>query len=427
MRSFKIFFGIFIVLLSIRTAYSQKEGDRILAIVGNEIILESDFQYQVQLYARQNQLKSISPFLAQQIFQQMLTDKIIMAKAEQDSITVTEDEVNKELDNRIKSLVEQLGSEQKVEEFYNLSIVKIKLTLKEDLRKKLKADKLKRQKFQNGIKVSDKEVKDFYESYKDSLPSSGDEYKIYHIFVIRKITETEKKLAEEKALKILDSIKNGVDFSELAKRNSDDSLSAINGGDLGWAKRGTFVKEFEETLFRMNIGEISEPVETEFGYHIIKLTDKKGDQVKCKHILVAFPKLESSDMETITFLNNIKKEINEGKITFEEAAKKYSQDDQTSSKGGFVGSLAIDKLDSNVIQELKSVKPGEVTNPVRIGDTRNYGYELLKYSEIIPAHKLNLEQDYDKIKRYAEFFKENKEMDKWINDIKQYIYIDVKL
>ena len=155
MRSFKIFFGIFIVLLSIRTAYAQKEGDRILAIVGNEILLESDFQYQVQLYARQNQLKSISPFLAQQIFQQMLTDKIIMAKAEQDSITVTEEEVNKELDNRIKSLVEQLGSEQKVEEFYNLSIVKIKLTLKEDLRKKLKADKLKRQKFQYGIKVSD--------------------------------------------------------------------------------------------------------------------------------------------------------------------------------------------------------------------------------------------------------------------------------
>ena len=379
------------------------------------------------MYARQNQLKSISPFLAQQIFQQMLTEKIIMAKAEQDSISVTEEEVNKELDNRIKSLVEQLGSEQKVEELYKMSIVKIKLTLKEDLKRKLMAEKLKRQQFPSQTKVSDKEVKDFYEEYKDSLPSSQDEYRLYHIFVIRKVTDTEKKLAREKAQKILDSIKSGIEFSELAKRNSDDSLSAINGGDLGWAKKGTFVKEFEETLFRMNLGEVSDLVETEFGYHIIKLTDKKGDQVRSQHILVTYPKLESSDMETITFLNNLRKDIMDGKISFEDAAKKYSQDDQTSSKGGLIGLLSIEKLDSSVIQEIKNTPLGAVSNPVRVGDRRNYGYELLKYTEIVPAHKLNLDQDYDKIKKYAVFFKENKEMDKWIDEIKQYIYIDVKL
>jgi len=398
-----------------------------LAVVGNEVILESDFQYQLQLYARQNQLTNISPFLAQQIFQQMLTEKIIIAKAEQDSISVTEEEINKELDSRIKSLIDQFGSEQKVEEFYKLSIIKIKLTLKEDLRKKLKADKLKRQRFQGGIKVSDREIKEFYYSYKDSLPMASEEYDLYHIFVIRKISDTERSLAKEKATKILDSIKSGVDFSELAKRNSDDSLSGLNGGDLGWAKRGTYVKQFEEELLRLNIGEMSGLVETEFGFHIIKLTDKKGDQVRCQHILASFPRLESSDFETISYLNNIKKEIEDGKISFEDASSKYSQDNQTSSKGGHIGAVQIEKLDSNVILELKSLEQGKISNPIKIGDNRNYGYELLKYTNITPSHKMTLEQDYEKVKKYTEFMKENKEMEKWIDEIKKFIFIDVKL
>ena len=418
---------VFLFLSSFAVAQQQKEGDRILAIVGTDVILESDFQYQIQLYARQNQLTQISPALAQQLFQQLLTEKIILAKADQDSITVTEDEVSRELDTRIKSLIEQFGSEQRVEEVYNMSIGKIKITLKEDLRKKLKGDKLKRQKFGSGLKASDKEIKEFYYSYKDSLPSVGQEYDLYHIFITRKVTEAEKIFAKEKALKILDSLKNGADFSELAKRNSDDSLSAIAGGDLGWAKRGSFVKEFEEELYRLNIGEVSNIVETEFGYHIIKSIDKKGDLIKSSHILVAYPKFESSDIESISYLNKIKADIESGTISFEDAAIKYSQDVQTNQKGGHIGLVTIDKLDSNVIVELKILPKGTISNPMRIGDRKNYGYELLKYTDIIEAHKLNLDQDYDKIKRYAEYYKENTELEKWINEIKQYIYVDVKL
>jgi peptidyl-prolyl cis-trans isomerase SurA len=418
---------VFLFLSSFAAAQQPKEGDRILAIVGTDVILESDFQYQIQLYAKQNQLTQISPALAQQLFQQLLTEKIILAKADQDSITVTEDEVNRELDNRIKSLIEQFGSEQRVEEVYNMSIGKIKITLKEDLRKKLKGDKLKRQKFGSGSKATDKEIKEFYYSYKDSLPSLGKEYDLYHIFITRKVTEAEKIFAKEKALKILDSIKNGTDFSELAKRNSDDSLSALAGGDLGWAKRGSFVKEFEEELYRLKIGEVSNIVETEFGYHIIKSIDKKGDLIKSSHILVAYPKFESSDIESISYLNKIKADIESGTISFEDAAIKYSQDVQTNQKGGHIGLVTVDKLDSNVIEELKVLPKGTIGNPMRIGDRKNYGYELLKYTDIVEAHKLNLEQDYDRIKRYAEYYKENTELEKWINEIKQYIYVDVKL
>jgi len=428
MKINKINLTYFLILILLFTSkiYSQKEGDRVLAVVGYDIILESDLQYQMQLYARQNQLSQISPAIAQQIFQQLLTEKIIYARAEQDSITVKEDEIGKELEFRIKNMVEQLGSEKKVEEVYGMSIGKIKIALKEDLLKKMKSDKLKRKKFQGATKVTDKDVNEFYATYKDSLPPAKEEFELAHIYMQRKITDAEKQLAKEKALRILDSIKSGVDFSELAKRNSDDKASAVNGGDLGYSKKGVFVKEFEETLYTLNIGEVSEIVETEYGYHIIKLNDKKGDLVKSQHILVAYPKLESSDLETISFLNDLKSRIESKKTTFEEAAKQYSQDVSSNQKGGYLGLVQIDRLDSLTFDAIKNLDSMHISNPLKTSEERDYGFELIKVINKVPAHKITLEQDYDKIKKLATLFKENSEMEKWVEEIKKTVYVDVK-
>jgi peptidyl-prolyl cis-trans isomerase SurA len=413
-------------LLFTSRLFSQREGDRIIAIVGNDIILESDLQYQLQMYARQNNVAQVSPALIQQIFQQILVEKIIFAKAEQDSITVKDEEVNKELDFRIKSIVDQYGSEQKVEQLYGMSIGKIKLTLKDELVKKLKADKLKRKQFSAGVHLTDKEVKDFYNSYKDSLPEANEEYELAHIYQTQKITDEEKQLAKEKAQLILDSVKNGVDFADLAKRNSDDPQSAVLGGDLGYAKKGVFVKEFEDALFTLNIGEISNLVETEYGYHIIKVIDKKGEMVKASHILVAYPHLPSNDLQTISFLKDLKNKILSNQISFDSAANLYSQDPETNKKGGYVGFVGIDKLDSSAVEGIKDIPVGSLSDPIKIGSDKNYGYELLKVISKNTAHKLTLETDYEKIKKYATLFKENSEMDKWIEELKKTVYVDVK-
>ncbi len=406
--------------------YAQKEGDRIIAIVGNDIILESDLQYQMQMYARQNNLTSMSPVIAQQIFQQMLTDKIILAKAEQDSIEVKDDEVNRELDYRLKSLIQQVGSEERIQEIYGMPLVKIRLTLKDDLIKKMMGDKLKRKKFTSQVKVTDKEVREFYENYKDSIPPAPEEFELSHIFKSRKLTEAEKQISKESALKILDSIKAGIDFSDLAKRNSDDKGSAINGGDLGFAKKGVYVKEFEEALYGLDINQVSDIVETEFGYHIIKLTEKKGDQLRAQHILVGFRKLESSDFETIALLNNLRDSINSGAITFEEAAKKYSEDKETGEKGGYIGFIAAEKLDSNYVETIKSLQFDEISKPVKIGDDQNYGYEIVKVKSKNEPHKLTLETDFDRIKKYATVLKENQKYEEWIEELKKSIYVDIK-
>lgn len=420
-----IFLSIFLFMSA--AAFSQPEGDRIIAIIGNEIVTESDFQYQVQLYARQNQLTEISPYVAQQIFQSIITNKIILAKAEQDSIFVTEEEVNRELDNRMKNMITQIGSEQRVEELYGMSLIKIKNIIREDLKKSLRIEKLKRSRFQGKVKISDKEVREFYESYRDSLPDVSEEFEVAHIYLKRKISESEKKEAKRIAEQILDSIKRGADFSEIARRNSQDSMSAIQGGDLGYAKKGTFVKEFEETLYNLKEGQVSDIVETQFGYHIIKLNEKQGDKVRSQHILIKYPVFESSDFETITFLKELKNKIVNGETTFEEAAKKYSQDITTSDKGGYAGKIPVDQIDSMAVEKLRELTAGQITDPLRVGDNESYGYEIYKLISISPPHKLNLEKDYDRIKKFAESFKENKEMEKWINQIRETIYVDIKM
>lgn len=421
---------IFAALIFIFTgtiAYSQLEGDRVIAVIGNDIITESDFQYQVQLYARQNQLTEINPYIAQQIFQSMLTNKIILAKAEQDSVFVTEDEVLRELDQRLKGMIAQVGSEERLVEVYGMSLPKLKLLLKDELQKSIKIDRMKRKKFQGGIKVSDKEVKEFYNVYKDSLPDQNDEYELAHIILSRKVSEAEKTAAKNIALELLDSVKQGLDFSELAKKYSGDSMSAIQGGDLGYAKKGTFVKEFEEAVYSLKPGEVSDIVETEFGYHIIKLNEKQGDKIRSQHILIKFPKLESSDFETIAFLKELKSRINDGQITFDSAAKEYSEDMNTKLKGGYIGLIPAEQLDSNTIEILNALSPGQISDPVRIGSTEQYGYELFKLIRINPSHKLSLETDYEKIKNYAVSFKESKEMEEWILDMKETIYVDIRM
>jgi peptidyl-prolyl cis-trans isomerase SurA len=422
------FFGLLAVISALfQPVYSQQEGDRIIAIVGNHIILESDLQYQVSLYMRQNQITQINPAIINRIFEQLINEKILIAKAEQDSIEVKPEEINKELDYRMKSLMEQYGSEERIEEIYGMSLGKIRLLLRDDLSNKIKSDRVKRKRFPSGIKVSDREVREFYAMYADSIPPSSDEYEISHIFILRNVTDDEKRLAYEKALLIMDSIKLGIDFGELAKRNSTDIQSAAQNGDLGYARKGVFVKEFEEALFSMSeIGDISDIVETQYGYHIIRLTDKRGEQRRSSHILISFPKLESNDFQTIALLKDIREKILSNEITFEEAAEKYSQEQETKDKGGYLGFIPKERLDSSIVDNLIKMSPGEISEPIRVGDDENYGYEIVKLISINPSHKLTLETDYERIKRFAEFNKETEEVTKWIEELKKSIYVDIK-
>jgi len=425
----KIQTSLIALLLSIISmpCFSQVEGDRIIAIVGNDIILQSELNFQIYNYVTQNNIQQINDALVQKVFQNLLTEKLILAKAEQDSIFVSQDEINKQVDGRLKELVSQFGSEKNLENVYGITISKIKALLAEQVERSIKVSRVKQEKFGYGITVSKREVVKFFEEYKDSIPQVPETFELSQIVRIPKITEDAKYIAKEKALQLLDSIKAGKEFSELARKYSDDSLSAIQGGNLGKAKKGTFVKEFEDAAFLLQQGEVSEIVETEFGYHIIKLIGRSGDIIETQHILIKFPKLETADFAEINFLKDLKSKITNGDMSFKKAAVMHSQEPQSAADSGYAGKISITNLDSLEIIALKDLKIGDISEPVKVGDERNYGYYMYLLKERIPEHKATLETDYQLIENFALRFKEQKMLSEWIEDLKKTIYLEIKI
>ena len=416
----------FAIFVSV-AAYAQPEGDRIVAIVGNDIITESDLRSQIVLYARQNNLNEISDAVVQTVFQQLLFDKMILAKADQDSVTASDDEIQKQLDYQIKSLVEKFGSEKNLEEAFGGTLAKLKETYRKQIRDKIKIDKVKQDKFGNGITVTKPEVRQFYEQYKDSLPPVPNTYELYQIVRIPKLTEEAKKIAYDKAKLIMDSIKMGIDFSDLARRNSDDSASAVMGGDLGKAKKGTFVKPFEDAAFLLKPGEISDIVETEFGYHIIKLIDKSGDNIRVQHILVKYPHSESADFEEINFLRDLKTKILNGDGNFKQFAVQFSQEKESVVDSGYIGKIPVSQLDSAEILRLKDLPIGGMTDPIKVGDNKNYGYYMYLLKDKVMEHKITLDGDYDLVEKYALSYKEQKLQSQWFEELKKTIYVETKI
>jgi peptidyl-prolyl cis-trans isomerase SurA len=419
--------GILIVLAG--TIYpQQQEGDRIIAIIGNEVILESDLNYQLMLYARQNNLTQLDDRIIQEVFRNMVTEKLILAKADQDSITVSDEDVQKQLDYRIKSLIQQFGSEKNLEDAYGITVAKIKTILKDDIRKKMKVEKMKQKKFGYGIGVTRTEVQNFYKEYKDSIPEVPETFELYEIMRVPTLSQEAKSMAYDKAKQLLDSLKNGADFSELARKYSDDSASAVNGGDLGMVKKGVFVKPFEDAAFVLKPGEISDIVETEYGYHIIKVNERIGDMIKLQHILIKFPHLESADFDAINYLKDLKQKVLNGEATFQQLAYKYSQDEESAKDSGYIGKLNLNSLaDSSEANKIKYLNAGEISDPIKLGDNTNYSYNIFYVKDRVPEHKPTLETDYQLIESYAQHYKENKELADWIDELKKSIYVEIKM
>lgn len=426
MSKIKIITAFFFLLIT-TGIYSQVEGDKIIAIIGNDVILQSDLNFSLYSYMQQSGIQDVTNDVVQQVFQNLVSEKLMLAKADQDSIFISADEVNKQVDGRIRDMVSQFGSEKNVEEAYGLTIPKIKALLKEQTERNMKLNRIKQKKFGYGIMVTKPEVLKFFNEYKDSLPKVPETYELSQIVRIPKITEDAKYIAREKAEKILDSVKMGIDFSEIAKRNSDDSLSAIQGGFLGKAKKGSFVKEFEDAAFLLKPGEVSGIVETEFGYHIIKLNDKTGDFITSQHILVKFPRLEAADFTEINFLKELKNDITSGKLTFKEAALLHSQEPKSAADSGYIGKISVNNLEPLEAAALSGLNTGDISDPIKVGDDRFYGYYIYKVLNKIAEHIATIEGDYSLIEQYAQKFKEQKLLGEWLEELKKTIYVEIKL
>ncbi|MEJ5350552.1 MAG: peptidylprolyl isomerase [Melioribacteraceae bacterium] len=418
---------IFLLFLICTSVYSQQVLDKIVAVVDNEIILKSELDFRANYEAAQRNMTAPDSAMLRNVLMQMIEEKLLYAQAELDSIVVSDDQVKSQLDYQINYFIQQYGSQEKLEQVYGMPVEKIKRVLRDDTRKNLMAQMLQQKKF-GDVQVSRKEVEDFFDIYKDSLGIVPEKYEIAHIFQNPKTGERARKKALDLAKTLLDSLKKGADFAELAKKYSDDPGSAAQGGDLGFVKRGVFYPEFEAAAFSLAPNQLSGIVESPVGFHIIQMLERRGESIHTRHILIKMKSDDESDLKAIEFLNEIRDSIISGKNTFEYYAKKYSDDKESAKFGGLLGTFEANQLDKSIVDQIYKMKEGDISFPKRMELDRNtYGYHIVKLIKRIPQHKANLELDYNEIKRLAEYYKKQKLYKQWMDEIKEKIYWEIRL
>lgn len=404
--------------------------DKIVGIVGDKIVLLSDLEMQFQ----QMQLEQDVPDgFKCEILNQMLSQKMFLTQALVDSVAVSDDEIETELNRRIDYFISMIGSQEKLELYYGKTILEIKNEFRSDIREQLLAQKMQGEIFMD-VEVTPDEVKTFYKSIPtDSLPYFNAEVEVGQIVMYPEVSKTQRQLAISKVEGLLERLKNGEDFCTLALIYSDDPSNADNCGDLGWVGRGQFVTEFEAAAFRLDEGEISDIVETKFGFHIIKMIEKKGNRIHVQHILIK-PNISSSDLEKIKLkLDTIHGLLETDSVPFNIAVNKYSQDENTKHQGGMLVNpqtgntyFEIGQLDKDIYFSIEGLEPGDFSEPLQFSDyTDKTGYRIIYLKSETEPHVANLQDDYYRIKAAAQSKKEDEALQEWLEDkiTDTYIYV----
>ncbi len=361
--------------------------------------------------------------LYREILQQMIDDKLILIEAEKDtSIKISKQDIVDALDNHISRIKEQFPSE----EAFLAQLTGEGLTLKE-LRNRYK-DEVKNQlykenllnKLLSGVTISSGEVKEFYNSHQDSLPRRPAGIHLAHILISTKPGQATRDSLLAFAQLLLDKVKSGEDFSLLASTYSDD-YSSENGGDLGWFSRGDMVPEFEDAVFNLTPGQVSDIVETQFGFHIIKCTDKKGDRRRASHILMKFTPSDDDLRQSEQLADSVYNLIKAGE-DFNRLARQFSDDETTAKTNGDLGWYSAEDLFNEFKQVVAEHQSGEYIKPV----ASQYGYHILNIIEKKSSRPLDYEQDYNDLEEIAKRFKAQQQLKEWIVQVRDKYYIEVK-
>lgn len=435
LKSFLFFLLPITAVIAQETPPTGQVLDKIVAKVDNNILLESDVQ-KTYIEALAQAQQGISAPTRCEVFESLMINKLMVAKAEIDSVIVTEAEVMLQVDNRFSAVMQQFGGDESVlVQVYGKTADQLKSEIEDVIREQLIVQRM-RGKITEGISVTPAEVRAFYNSIpKDSLPLFTSEATVGQI--VRK-PEVNPKVREEILAQLTqfkqDILDGKADFADLAKRYSMDPGSAAQGGDLGFFRRGELAPEYESTALSLRPGEISDPVETQFGFHMIQLLENRGTSYNTRHILRIPSATEDDIKKAERYLDSLRKEILDGKIEFAKAAKEYSQDRTTSDAGGFFtdpatnsNRLSLRTLEDPVLYfTIDTMKVGDITKPIRFEDPREgTKVRILYYKARYPAHKANLEDDYEKMKAATLRRKEDEVLEKWFVTAKEDVFIDI--
>ncbi len=406
--------------------------DKIIAIVGEEIILKSDIENEFLHEQGQGLISSSSDYRGE-ILERQLIQKLLLAQAKVDSISVTEDEVESEVNNRIQYLVTNIGSRERLEAYFGKNIEEIKSDMRSPIREKLITETMQ-QRIVDKTRSTPSEVKSFFKKLpKDSLPDVPDKYEIQQIVIKPNVSEAEKERIRDRLRSFRDQILNGEKtFSTLAVMYSEDG-SAVRGGELGYSTKSMWDPAFAEAAFSLKPGKISKIVESEFGFHIIQLIDRQGEKINVRHIILQ-PKISDKEREeALHRLDTIRNYILDKKMTFEEAAYYFSTDKSTKNNGGLLASP--NSLDSRIekaeisgetAKHVNRMKVGEISEPFIDKNEVREEYKIIKVKAYYPHHKANLDDDWQTFEMMLKNEKQMDKLEKWIKDkqANTYIHID---
>ena len=407
--------------------------DKIVAKVDNYIILLSDVEFAYLDLASRGALAGDEPKC--DILQSLIGQKLLLAIAEIDSVEVLDGQVDGELANRMQYFINQSGGDiQALEDYYGKSLEQIQAEMRDDMKEQLVAQKM-RSVISEGVTITPSEVRKFFNKIpKDSLPYFSEEVEVAQIVKIAKIGRDQKLKVETQLNDIKASIENGAHFDTMAEMYSMDPGSAKTGGELpGWYKRGQLAPEYEAAIFKLKTGEISNPVETQFGFHLIQVIERRGNEFRTRHILIS-PNSSDLDIDyTIQQLDSVRNLVLSGDQEFEKLAKDFSDDKMSAPSGGFflnnsgATSIAVDQLDPTVYFMLDTMKVGDITKPVQFRmPAGKEAVRIMYYKSKTEPHQADLNLDWQKIQDAALNEKKTRAEAKWVIESKGKVYIYVE-
>ena len=429
----RLFLILSFILFAVQSRAQEAQViDRVVAVVGQNVILQSDIEAQYIQMRLQGGIKGSASSIRCEILEDLLFRKLMLNQAEMDSITVTDEQVKSEVDRLISYFVSQLGSQENLEKYYNKSMSEIKEEMFRMRKDQMLVEQVQ-QAMLSSVEVTPAEVrKCYYDLPHDSIPMVNSKYEIAHIVKKPAITLDQKLEVKDRLYKMRKRILDGERFSTLALLYSEDPGSAKKGGELGFHGRGEFAPEFEAAAFNLRDGEISEVIETEFGFHIIQMIERRGEFVNVRHILLTVKVSPESLQEAYDELDSIAQLIRNDSLTFDEAVRQFSDEKDRISGGILVnqasGGTLFDasELDQQVSYTINRMKVGELSEPVpmKTSDNRD-AYRLLYLKRKTAPHKANLKDDYTLIRDWAMQKKREDIINKWIANKSQKAYIRV--
>lgn len=405
--------------------------DEIIVKVDNYIVLKSELDKAYLEYVSsggQGGDQTRCQYLAL-----LIRNKLMMAKAEIDSVVVSDDEVDSNTERRMSMILAQYeGSAEELENKFGKSLEQIKTELRDQIREQMVVGEMERT-ITKDLTVTPSEVKRFFNRIPaDSLPFFSAEVEVAQIVKIAEISEKQKEETRRQLIEIRNRLLTGEDFSTLARKYSADPSVTSNNGDMGWTGRGMLVPQFEAMAFKLKTNEISMPVETEYGFHIIQLLERRGNEYHSRHILMS-PSPSPDDIQVASnFLDSIRSVIIKDSIAFQKMAKEHSDDMQTKGSGGFFSDdnggsrLSVDEIDPVVFFAIDSMKVGTISKPLTYRtDQGKEAIRILFYKSRMAPHQASLKDDWNRIQTATLNQKKNRILEKWFNKARMDVFISI--